>query len=229
MNPGYNGHEWISHFQCTTTAYNLVYTLRNKSEEEILDSFDQALNHIEVQLGKKVRFLRIDGERSLGNRFDDYMLQKKIKLEVTAPDTPAQNGGAERAGRTIVTKARSMRNAAQLPANLWPEVVKAAGYVSNRTPTKKIAWKTPFEAVRGQLPRRSHMHIYGCKAYALKQIRERPKKAKLDPRAHIGYLVGYDSTNIFRIWTPSIAKVIRCRNIIFDDNSSYDPYDIVEL
>ena len=28
------------------------------------------------------------------------------------------------------------------------------------------------------------------------------KKRKLDPRAYIGYLVGYDSTNIFRIWIP---------------------------
>jgi reverse transcriptase-like protein len=119
-----------------------------------------------------------------------------------------------------------MRIDAQLPTNLWPEVVKAAGYISNRTPTRKISWKTPFEAVRGQPPRLSHMHIYGCKAYALKQTKERPKKAKLDPRAHIGYLVGYDSTNIFRIWVPSLSKVIRCRDVQFDDNSGYDPHDI---
>ena len=68
--------------------------------------------------------------------------------------------------------------------------------------------------------------MFGCKAYALKQTRELPKKAKLDPRANIGYLVGYDSTNIFRIWNPSLEKVIRCRDVTFDNNSKYDLYDI---
>jgi hypothetical protein len=32
---------------------------------------------------------------------------------------------------------------------------------------------------------------------------------KLDPRACIGDLVGYDSSNIYRIWIPIREKVIR--------------------
>lgn len=31
---------------------------------------------------------------------------------------------------------------------------------------------------------------------------------KLDPKAFIGYLVGYESTNIYRIWNPMLNKVI---------------------
>jgi len=34
------------------------------------------------------------------------------------------------------------------------------------------------------------------------------KLNKLDPRAHIRYLIGYDSTNIYRIWIPHTGKVI---------------------
>ena len=44
---------------------------------------------------------------------------------------------------------------------------------------------------------------------------------KLDPRAYIGYLVGYDSTNIFRIWIPSFKKVIRTRDVKFNDDVFY--------
>ena len=39
----------------------------------------------------------------------------------------------------------------------------------------------------------------------------------------LGHLVGYDSTNIFRIWIPSKRKIIRTRGVIFDEGKFYDP------
>ena len=42
-----------------------------------------------------------------------------IELEVTAPDTPAQNGPAERAGAVIVEAMRCMLLGAELPEDLW--------------------------------------------------------------------------------------------------------------
>jgi hypothetical protein len=63
---------------------------------------------------------------------------KGLKAERTAPDTPAQNGGSERSGRVIITKGRTMRIEANLSANLWPEIVKASGYTSNRSLVRKL-------------------------------------------------------------------------------------------
>ncbi|KAM4066309.1 hypothetical protein HRG_012086 [Hirsutella rhossiliensis] len=51
---------------------------------------------------------------------------------------------------------------------------------------------------------------------------KRKKKRKLDPRAFVGYLVGYNSTNIFRIWIPLLRKVISTRDVIFDESSFFD-------
>jgi hypothetical protein len=45
---------------------------------------------------------------------------------------------------------------------------------------------------------------------------------KLDPRAHIGYLVGYDSTNIYRVWIPEKGKVISTRDVIFDESTVFE-------
>jgi len=45
---------------------------------------------------------------------------------------------------------------------------------------------------------------------------------KLDPQAEIGYLVGYDSTNIYRIWIPHTGKVISTRDVIFDETKFFD-------
>ena len=157
--------------------------------------FDKAINTMENQYKGKVRFIRLDGETSLGNEFEALVIEKGIKLECIAPDTLAQNGGSKRSRRVLTTKARTMRIEANLPANLWLETFKAVGYVSNRTPVRKLGWKTPFEATTKEKPRFAHMNVYGYRAYPL--YHHIPKRKKLDPQAHIRYLVRYDSTNIY--------------------------------
>jgi hypothetical protein len=62
--------------------------------------------------------------------------------------------------------------------------------------------------------------VYGCRAYPLKY--NLPRTRKLEPRAHIGYLVGYQSTNIFRVYIPSEKKVIRTRDVTFNEQLLYD-------
>lgn len=44
----------------------------------------------------------------------------------------------------------------------------------------------------------------------------------LEPRASIGFLVGYVSTNIYRIWIPHKKKVISARDVLFDEESFFD-------
>jgi hypothetical protein len=54
----------------------------------------------------------------------------------------------------------------------------------------------------------------------------RPKLARTEPRAHIGYLVGYESINIYRIWVPGFNRVFSTRDVDFDETKFYDPlYD----
>lgn len=69
-----------------------------------------------------------------------------ITFEPCAPDTHAQNGGAERFGRLIMEKARAMRLSANLPHKLWREIVATATYLYNRTPRALSDWKNPYEA-----------------------------------------------------------------------------------
>ena len=96
-----------------------------------------------------------------------------------------------------------MRVHARLLEELWPEIVLAAAYVLNRTPNRQLDWKTPLEVLQqltnmpNPRPSIAHLRVYGARAYPLDH--KIPKSEKLKPRAHIGYLVGYDSTNIFRI------------------------------
>jgi hypothetical protein len=97
-------------------------------------------------------------------------------------------------------------------------------------PTRTLDWKTPIETLQAcqgvpdPNPSTAHLKAYGCRAYPL--IQNIQKTQKLDPRAQIGYLLGYDSTNIFRIWVPEKHQVIRTRDVTFDESRKYHPDDL---
>lgn len=50
----------------------------------------------------------------------------------------------------------------------------------------------------------------------------RHKRRKLDAKAHIGFLVGYESTNIYRVWIPHKKKVVSVRDVIFNEDEVWD-------
>jgi hypothetical protein len=45
---------------------------------------------------------------------------------------------------------------------------------------------------------------------------------RLNPKAWIGYLVGRDSTNIYRIWNPILDKGLRTRDVVFNEVEIYE-------
>ena len=90
-----------------------------------------------------------------------------------------------------------MQLEAFLPPSLEPEAFLTTKYALNQTPNKQLGWKTPYKIIYGKPPSLTHMHVYSCKTYALdKRIK---KGNKLAFCALIGHLVGYNSTNIYRI------------------------------
>ena len=134
-------------------------------------------------------------------------------------------------------KTQTMRLSANLLHKLWQEIVRTTGYLYNQTLRVSNDWKSPYKAFHTYVfdqegvsgPQKPHLHplkVYSCKAYVLiksKRDADRPgKRQKLDAKAHIGYLVGYKSTNIYRIWIPHKRKVISARDVIFDKDKVWD-------
>ena len=78
----------------------------------------------------------------------------------------------------VITQARAMRIGANLPHDLWKEMVNAAAYLHNRTPRENLGWKTPYEVFYSytaklagtnevRKPQLAHLRAYGCRAYAM--------------------------------------------------------------
>ena len=191
-----------------------------KENRRILRDF---FNWIEVQYSFKPKAIRSDGEL-FSKEVRKELKLRSIESKRSAPNTQAQNGGAERSGGVIMEKARTMRIAANLPHNLWKDIVEAACYLRNRTPLERNRWQSPFERVFKKQPIISHLKAYGCKAFAMTadaQLKLQ-RKQKLEPRAHIGYLVGYQSSNIYKIWVPHKNKVILTRDVIFNESAFFE-------
>ena len=51
---------------------------------------------------------------------------------------------------------------------------------------------------------------------------KKKRLSKLDPRAYIGYFVGYNSTNIYRIWILYKGIVISTRDVIFNKKTFFN-------
>jgi hypothetical protein len=186
----------------------------------------------------KIKVIRSDNKLNRGAT-QAWLRKEGITFEPLAPDTQDQNSRAERSGGVIIVKARTMRIAAKLPHDLWLESINSATYLFNRTPRYANGWQTPYERFYTYLdkleaegqgqpelrkPQLAYLKAYGCRAYAMTKDAKLKRKRlmKLDPRAHIGYLVGYDSTNIYRVWVPYQGKVISTRDVIFDEKKCFD-------
>jgi hypothetical protein len=187
---------------------------------------------ISRQYQKDVKIFHSDQDTGLGTDHDKWTKDEGFQIEWSAVYTPAQNGSAERSGGVIETKARCICLQSNLPWDLWPECAMTAGYLINRLPARQLNWKSPLDTLRNQLnlPVRdelSHLRVFGCRAYPW--IPNVAKGDKMHPRAQIGYLVGYESRNIFRIWIPSKWEVIATRDVTFNESIFFDPEEIEKI
>ena len=65
-----------------------------------------------------MKILRIDVERSLSKEWKEDLEGDGYTIEHSAEYTDEKHGGSERAGRTLLKKARAIRIGARLPEDL---------------------------------------------------------------------------------------------------------------
>lgn len=154
----------------------------------------------------------------MSNEFNVFCDENGIRRELTAPYTPEQNGVAERKNRTVVEMARRLQKAKGLPNYFWGEAIVMAVYLLNISPTKAVLNRTPLEAWNGKKPRVSHLKLFGCIAYALVYFH-----SKLDEKSEKCIFIGYcHQTKAYRLSNPISAKVIISRNVVFNEEASWE-------
>jgi hypothetical protein len=178
-------------------------------------------NHIAMleRNGRMPRFIRFDNGKELVNKeIEKWAAEKGITIETTSPYSPSQHGAVERLNRTYLELARAMLIAKGLPPFLWAEAVAHAAYIRNRSPTKALDGKTPYEAWHGTKPDVSHFREFGCDAWVLHQG---TKQSKLAPKsAKMKFLGFLDKSHSIRFYDPATRSIRESRNVAFNENNS---------
>ncbi|OUC41357.1 integrase core domain protein [Trichinella nativa] len=166
---------------------SFAYFLKHKNEA--LPKFKDFIAMVERQTSKRVKCLRTDnGREYVNNMFAEFLMRKGIRHERTIPETPQQNGVAERMNRTLVEKARTMLIDANLSPDLWAEAVGTANYLRNRCTTKALRKVIPEEAWSGRKPNLAHLKVFGCLAMVHVASGQRKKwDLKSEERIFVGY------------------------------------------
>ena len=197
------------------SRHAVVYYLRTK------DQFVQALKNFlawtETQTSSKMRALHSDrGGEYMADAVMKILNEKGIERHLTMLGSPQQNGKAERFNRTIMDKAMAMLHAAGLSPGFWECAVDTAVHVYNRTPTRTLSWRTPYELWNsGQVPDVSYFRIFGCKVY---MHVPNDKRRKLDAKAVEATFVGYESgAKGYRLWDKRTRSLKLSRDVNFEE------------
>ena len=195
---------------------------------ELLTSKDEALGCLKkivvaakVESGHRLKAFRSDQ----GGEFNSAMViafcsEKGIKHYTTMPYSPQRNGVVERRNQTVVEIVRCLLKSMQAPSKFWGEAVKMAVYILNRSPTKSLNQKTPFEAWFGRKPSARHLRTFGCVAYAK---RNGPGVTKLADRSILGVFLGYEpGTKGYRVFYPVNEKLMLSRDVVFDEKKLWN-------
>ena len=113
-----------------------------------------------------------------------------------------------------------MLKSIQVPSVFWGEAVCTAVYVLNRSRTKALNNKTPFEAWHGKKPKVSHLKVFGCVAN-VKLVG--PGQSKLSDRSVKIVFIGYESgTKGYKLYNPTTRKLVVSRDVIFGENKLWN-------
>ncbi|KIM51512.1 hypothetical protein SCLCIDRAFT_33370 [Scleroderma citrinum Foug A] len=165
-----------------------------------------------TQHNATVKFVRSDrGGEYLPTEVHNYFAKCSMKHELTVHDSPQQNGVAEHTNQTLVENACVMLFRAGFPRALWAEAISHATYLKNRSPTRALVDKTPYEKVHGLQPDLSDMHRFGCPVYV--RIKN---TGKLDEQAKQARFIGYDyNSKGYRVYWPKSRHISIERNVHF--------------
>ena len=161
-----------------------------KEKSEALEQFKKFKSMAEAEKGVKIKSIRSDrGGEFTSDDFKELCDKSGIKKQLTAPYTPQQNGVVERKNKTIMGLVRSMLKEKELPLELWGEAVSTCVYVLNRSSTKGVKGKTPYEKWNKRKPNVSHLRIFGSLVF----VKTTGRLSKLEDRSKCMVFLGYEA------------------------------------
>ena len=177
------------------------------------------IKYAETKLRKTVRSIRSDNGTEFKNKvFDDFLRNKGISHNFSAPYSPPQNGVVERRNRSLCEAAKSMLNFADLPLYFWADAILAACFTQNRSYINKRFNMTPYEIINNRKPNVKFFHVFGARCFI---YNTKDQKNKFSEKADEGIFLGHSlNAKSFRILNKRTRVIEESYYITFDDKIS---------
>jgi IS30 family transposase len=156
-----------------------------------LNAFKIFHAYVRNQFNSNIQNIRTNnGKEFVNDNFSTFLSREGIIHQTSCPNTPPQNGVAERKNRHLLEVARSLMYTMNVPKFLWSEAVLTATYLINHIPSRILGMKTPYELIIGRNEYGVPPRVFGCTCF----VRDhRPSVGKLDPQAVKCIFIGYPS------------------------------------
>jgi transposase InsO family protein len=173
----------------------------------------------ETVTGEKLGIFITDNGELKSNEMGAWLATRGSDQRLTAPYTSAHNGRVERLHRTLMGKARAMRNYAKAPADLWAEFYLTASHLHKRTPIRSLNGISGWEAWHGRAPDYSYLREIGCKCFVLIQNRNNPK---IYDRSIECILIGYDlKSKSYRCYSRTTRQIYSSYHVRFIESHEH--------
>jgi hypothetical protein len=121
----------------------------------------------------------------------------------------------ERWNQSIVAMAWCIMKTKKLPRYFWGEAVSIAVYILNRSLTRTVDGKTPYETWHGETLAVYYLHTFGCLAHVKDT---RLNLNKLEDHISKCIIIGYEpGSKAYWCYDPAKQRVIVSRDIVFDE------------
>jgi hypothetical protein len=159
-----------------------------------------------------IKVLRSDrGGEYLSQAFNQHLASAGTVRRLTTHDMPQLNGITERLNRTLLERIHAFSHTSSLPKSLWGKALRQATWLKNRTSTRSLDGKTPFEALYGRSPDLSALRTWG-----ISMLVHNATGSKLDAHTREARWLGLDvDAKAHRVYWPHTGTVGVERNVYF--------------
>ncbi|CAI7923197.1 unnamed protein product [Closterium sp. NIES-54] len=179
------------------TRYTTVFPLRSK--------------------GQDLPVLRLHSDRGgefSSNLLRDFCRWEGILQSFTLPDSPQQNGIAERRIGLVMEVARTSMIHVAAPHFLWPFAIQYAAHQLNLWPRVSLPEISPTLRWTGEVGDASVFRVWGSRAFVRDMSAD-----KLSPRAIPCVLLGFvPNAPSWQFYHPTSRRVIPSQDVTFDES-----------
>ncbi|CAI7881209.1 unnamed protein product [Closterium sp. NIES-53] len=198
------------------SRYTTMFPLAKKSE--VTSTLIRWLLTTEGTRGRRVSCLHSDrGGEFRSGILAGFCREQGIRQSWTLPESPQQNGVAERRIGLVMEIARTSLTHAHAPHFLWPYVVRYAAHQLNLWP--RVSWPeaSPTSLWTGSPGVASRFRVWGCLALVCDTSTD-----KLSPRAVPCVFLGFpEDSSDFTFYHPPSHWFFDSRDVRFKESTPY--------